>query len=467
MLQVALGGLAAIPVSLLLMWHLLGTDIGDAAPWVAQYAPWIVPQKFHAYAPRAVVPANQTPAGSLPAPAAAETTLAGPDQAAPADTADEIPTVQPRALSDIDLAVDTPGAANDPMPNQAQTIDTLSAADTLMKSGRSDDDQQPGRSNAAEPGDGPTSSDNLENSDGLSRESLTSTLEGLDGLDRGGLGGLDGTQLDGPQLDGRELEDSNSNGSVTADKQSNPADLEEPSLAAGSPADENRAENAAESSGLQSTGDLDSTALEKCFASIRQTNSMLEEWSQAVAAKQHDQPLAQSTYAALAGLALAIDAIPSRELVQQAVRGQLRPVRRLVQQKPEIRSLIDQGARFWIRNQLQTTSAEKDEADASNTNMASSSGRYGLALTAVIDSITPSSDGQWSTVTASSTTQSGEAAKLPVDVRIGQDVIDSLPEGKLSIGQKLFLLGTVDSPGEDAADDSQQPRLTANYLAPL
>ncbi len=48
-LQAALGGLAAIPISLLLMWHLLGTDIAGAAPWVAQYAPWIVPAKFHAY----------------------------------------------------------------------------------------------------------------------------------------------------------------------------------------------------------------------------------------------------------------------------------------------------------------------------------------------------------------------------------------------------------------------------------
>ncbi len=47
-LQAALGGLAAIPISLLLMWHLLGTDIAGAAPWVAQYVPWIVPAKFHA-----------------------------------------------------------------------------------------------------------------------------------------------------------------------------------------------------------------------------------------------------------------------------------------------------------------------------------------------------------------------------------------------------------------------------------
>lgn len=40
------GGFLAIPISLLIMWHVLGTDIG-AGPYVADYVPWIVPQKFH------------------------------------------------------------------------------------------------------------------------------------------------------------------------------------------------------------------------------------------------------------------------------------------------------------------------------------------------------------------------------------------------------------------------------------
>ena len=47
MLQVVLGGLAAIPISLLILWYGLGKDVGDAGPWVSQYAPWIVPKKFH------------------------------------------------------------------------------------------------------------------------------------------------------------------------------------------------------------------------------------------------------------------------------------------------------------------------------------------------------------------------------------------------------------------------------------
>jgi hypothetical protein len=50
-LQVALGGLAAIPIALLLIWHVIGTDIADAGPWVGQYAPWIVPKKFRPMEP--------------------------------------------------------------------------------------------------------------------------------------------------------------------------------------------------------------------------------------------------------------------------------------------------------------------------------------------------------------------------------------------------------------------------------
>ncbi len=45
--QVALGGLAAIPLALLIMWHFLDRDIMEAGPTVAKYAPWLVPKKFH------------------------------------------------------------------------------------------------------------------------------------------------------------------------------------------------------------------------------------------------------------------------------------------------------------------------------------------------------------------------------------------------------------------------------------
>jgi hypothetical protein len=46
MLQILLGGAAAVPVSLLIIWHFLGKDIGGAGPMVGQYLPWVVPSKF-------------------------------------------------------------------------------------------------------------------------------------------------------------------------------------------------------------------------------------------------------------------------------------------------------------------------------------------------------------------------------------------------------------------------------------
>ena len=46
-LQVVLGGLAAFPLALLILWWGLGRDFGGAGPKVAEYVPWLVPAKFH------------------------------------------------------------------------------------------------------------------------------------------------------------------------------------------------------------------------------------------------------------------------------------------------------------------------------------------------------------------------------------------------------------------------------------
>ncbi len=50
-IPVVLGGLAAFPIALLIIWYVLGKDIGNLGPQVAEYAPWIVPKKFHPSAP--------------------------------------------------------------------------------------------------------------------------------------------------------------------------------------------------------------------------------------------------------------------------------------------------------------------------------------------------------------------------------------------------------------------------------
>lgn len=46
-LQVVLGGVASVPIALLILWHLLDKDVAGAGPMVAEYVPWIVPEKFH------------------------------------------------------------------------------------------------------------------------------------------------------------------------------------------------------------------------------------------------------------------------------------------------------------------------------------------------------------------------------------------------------------------------------------
>jgi hypothetical protein len=48
-LPVVLGGVAAGPIALLILWHILGKDVGNLGPKIANYVPWIVPKKFHPF----------------------------------------------------------------------------------------------------------------------------------------------------------------------------------------------------------------------------------------------------------------------------------------------------------------------------------------------------------------------------------------------------------------------------------
>ncbi|MFO0939735.1 MAG: hypothetical protein U0930_03100 [Pirellulales bacterium] len=49
-IPVVLGGVAAFPIALLIIWHVLGRDIGGLGPKVAEFAPWIVPKRLHPFA---------------------------------------------------------------------------------------------------------------------------------------------------------------------------------------------------------------------------------------------------------------------------------------------------------------------------------------------------------------------------------------------------------------------------------
>lgn len=58
--QIVLGGVAAVPIALLLIWHVIGTDVADAGPWVGSYMPWAVPERFRPFTPAAESTATPT-----------------------------------------------------------------------------------------------------------------------------------------------------------------------------------------------------------------------------------------------------------------------------------------------------------------------------------------------------------------------------------------------------------------------
>lgn len=44
--QIVMGAVMAVPLSLLLIWNLMDKDVMGAGPFIARFAPWVVPEKF-------------------------------------------------------------------------------------------------------------------------------------------------------------------------------------------------------------------------------------------------------------------------------------------------------------------------------------------------------------------------------------------------------------------------------------
>ncbi len=389
-LQIALGGMAAIPISFLLMWHLLGTDVGDAAPWVAKYAPWIVPAEFHPYASARApsgtsydsVPNAEQAGSSLESPVAE---LARPD-ANPEELPDEFPTVEPRALSEPETSLKTEPVERGITAVYSEAKPTIGEAE-------------------------------LRNvlPDAPSTEDVVTEVAAV-----------------GPEP----------------------------------------------------------TALENCFALIRQTQERLEEWPQAVDALQNDSAsrlqLAKLTYGELTSLAMAmamaIDELPDSGVVLRAVREPLYRIGQQVEKEPQVRRLIDDGSSFWVRQQRkseagtlkdepanQTVAAESEGVAANAETTAAADMAYGLAMTVVLDSVMQSADGQWWLATSS--TLNKKLGEPPLELRIPRDLTISLPNDGLIEGQSLFLLGTVRQLPEMVVSGSliapQAQVFVASYLYPL
>jgi hypothetical protein len=67
LLSVLLGGIGAIPIAMLLIWQVLGTDPFELGPMTAQYVPWVVPEALRGSVGVSLDQLPSIPAGRSPA----------------------------------------------------------------------------------------------------------------------------------------------------------------------------------------------------------------------------------------------------------------------------------------------------------------------------------------------------------------------------------------------------------------
>lgn len=149
-----LGGLAAFPIATLIMWYGFGKDIGSVGPAVAQYLPWIVPEKlrnspwqYSARSSREDRSLTQRSQRSAPQPRTSFPTLnrenpneepsdritENTEQASVADSKDSVdnPTMQ---LDDNKLPKnESPKSKGEPKSNVEPTVAKPSVSETLVK----------------------------------------------------------------------------------------------------------------------------------------------------------------------------------------------------------------------------------------------------------------------------------------------------------------------------------------------
>ncbi|HUP79582.1 MAG TPA: hypothetical protein VM260_13605 [Pirellula sp.] len=125
-----LGGLAAFPIATLIMWYVVGQDIGSAGPTVAKYVPWIVPQKLRAspwkYSRNSEPSDSSRSLRSLPLPRASLPKLDRQDTIEElSETSDEQSDFPPNE------AVATKGEL--PLPVDEDTVKKASISETIAK----------------------------------------------------------------------------------------------------------------------------------------------------------------------------------------------------------------------------------------------------------------------------------------------------------------------------------------------
>ncbi len=106
LLSVVGGGMAAIPISILLMWYALGKDPLDAGPMVANLVPWIVPERFQGNGASSTETLPEMP--PMVGPVFSDADSDGPRKLpAIGDVAAVEPTMEPVAQPDVEPTAET------------------------------------------------------------------------------------------------------------------------------------------------------------------------------------------------------------------------------------------------------------------------------------------------------------------------------------------------------------------------
>lgn len=349
-LQIVLGGVAAVPIALLLIWHLLGTDIADAGVNVGKVAPWLVPEKFRPYQPPDVAP---------------EVIVAKPPTRKSGDSGF-------RKFDELAVDEHTESLPDNPAPALGITASDNSAA-------------------AASP---------------------TASSRVFDNA------------VDNGVVD---------NGTV----------------------DKGEVETLGDSLAAQSSSQY-ALQLEEALTLLKQTENHLDQWQASVQAKAEDaSDRAQTAYASLASLALAIDGLPAGNPALRTTDQQLSPLGNKIKLDMNLRRLVSQGAPFWIKTKMQKNPTSSLEKNSLNELPAS---KFGLAILVIATELTELGD-QW-LVTASSTTQLGSP---PLEIVVPKQVLPSLKPG-----QALLMLGTVEPAKTNRSQSAPSgSRFVANYSLQL
>lgn len=315
-IQIGLGGVAAIPISLILIWHLVGKDIGGTATFVAQYVPWIVPEEFR--------------------PEPTEEEYVPPDEAEGDKEAPKSGESGFRQFSDEELS----GSGEEEWENAGMT---------------DDDDEDPGDS-------GSQSQEMAERiaQAGSGDDARSRSGSGASGGRRGGglagpIGFSTGPEPGMPEGDnppGTEPTEDSGGNSPKAEVDSAGSGA----LGRGTPGAESQQED--EPGEQSSKPDKNSTssasppsAAGNVYSKIVSCDADITEWLQGgdSGVDSHNK-LAASIYTQLVGLTDELAKLPAGSPFFKAVRDKMQPIGKAIQQSEQCQNLISEQSDDWIQD---------------------------------------------------------------------------------------------------------------------